>query len=99
MFVNQGYLYFVNVEDSNSLWRINLENKEKEVVIPMQVEILQDVDKTVFYKVKGEMGVYLYNIETKFMSQITKRKIKEFLVDSSEKIVDGIKNIGNISKN
>ena len=32
------------------------------------------------------MGVYLYNYNTKFMSQVTKRKLKEFVVDNYEQI-------------
>ena len=99
MFVNNGYLFYVNVDDSNSLWKINLNDKTTEKVIPMSVEILQDINGTVFYKVKGEMGVYLYNYETNFMSQVTKRKIKEFFVDSSKEIENSTDNKNGISKN
>lgn len=99
MFVNNGYLFYVNVEDSNSLWKINLSDKQTEKVIPMSVEILQDISGTVFYKVKGEMGVYLYNYETNFMSQVTKRKIKEFFVDSSKEIENSTENKSGIAKN
>ena len=98
MFVDNGYLFYVNVEDSNTLWRINLESKEKEKVLSMSVEILQDINKTIFYKVKGEMGVYLYNYDTKFMSQVTNRKIKEFFVDQTERIENGITNGDNINR-
>lgn len=99
MFVNNGYLFYVNVEDSNSLWKINLSDKQTEKVIPMSVEILQDIGGTVFYKVKGEMGVYLYNYETSFMSQVTKRKIKEFFVDSSKEIENSTENESGLAKN
>lgn len=87
MFINGNFLYYINVDDSNTLWRINLDSKEKEKVISVSVEILQNVSNTVFYKVKGEMGVYLYNYDTKFMSQVTKRKIKEFVVDEYEEVI------------
>ncbi len=86
MFVEDNNLYYINTEKSNALWKINLETKEKEEVISLSVEILQNLDKTVFYKVKNEMGVYLYNYNTKFMSQVTKRKLKEFVVDNYEQI-------------
>lgn len=82
MFINNNHLYYINVADSNTLWKINLDTKEKSQVIAVSVEILQNVDNTVFYKVKNEMGVYLYNYDTSFMSQVTKRKLKEFVVDS-----------------
>jgi hypothetical protein len=86
MFVNGNELYYINVEDGNTLWKINLDNKEKAKVISVAIEILQNVDKTVFYKVRNEMGAYLYNYETNFMSQVTKRKIKEFSVDINAKV-------------
>lgn len=92
MFIEDNNLYYINVEKSNTLWKINLETKEKEEVISLSVEILQNLDKTVFYKVKNEMGVYLYNYNTKFMSQVTKRKLKEFVVDNYEQIDPNSKN-------
>ena len=86
MFVNNGYLYYINIDDGNTLWRINLDNKETEKVISVAVEILQSVDTTIFYRIKGEMGVYLFNYETNFMSQVTKRKVKEFYIDKYTEI-------------
>ena len=86
MFVRNNELYYVNVDDSNKLFKINLESKAVEEVLPMSVELLQGIDETVFYKIKGEMGIYLYNIDTKFMSQITNRKLRDFFVDETEQI-------------
>lgn len=81
MFENNGYLYYINTGDGNTLWRINLDTKEKSKVISVAVEILQNIDSTIFYKIKNEMGVYLFNYDTNFMSQVTKRKVKEFFID------------------
>lgn len=86
MFINSGMLYYVNTSDNNNLWAINLKDKSNASVIQMSVEILQNVDNTVFFKVKGEMGVYLYNYSTKFMSQVTKNNASEFFVDSTDKV-------------
>lgn len=86
MFINNGELYYINIEDGDTLWKTNLSSKEKTKVMYVQVEILQNVDNTCYYKVKNEMGVYLYNLETNFMSQISKRKVKEFFVDKTEEI-------------
>ena len=92
MFVRNNELYYVNVEDSNKLFKVNLESKKVEEVLPMSVELLQGIDETVFYKIKGEMGIYLYNIDTKFMSQITNRKLRDFFVDKTEQIsIENIK--------
>lgn len=81
MFLNDNYLYYINTEDGNTLWKIKLDTKEKERVISAAVEILQSVDTTIFYKIKNEMGVYLYNYDSNFMSLVTKRKVKEFYID------------------
>ena len=99
MFINSGFLYYINTDDGNTLWRINLDTKEKEKVISMSVEILQNVDNTIFYKVKNEMGVYLYNYDTKFMAQVTKRKLKEFVVDNYEEVTSTKKDTKGLSKN
>ena len=86
MVVNMGYLYYINTKDNNSLWKLNLATKENSVEISVPIEILQNAQGTLFYKMKNEMGVYLYNVETKFMSQVTKRKVKEFFV--SDKVAE-----------
>ena len=99
MFENNNFLYYINVDDGNTLWKINLDTKEKEKVIAVSVELLQNVSNTVFYKVKGEMGVYLYNCDTKFMSQVTKRKIKEFVVDEYEEVIVDTSNPEGLVKN
>lgn len=81
MFVSEGNLYYINPDDNNTLWKINLEDKNCEKVIHSSVQILQNVENTVFFKVKNEMGVYLYNYSTKFMSKITNRNVSEFSID------------------
>ena len=82
MYVYNNNLYYVNSADNYSLWKYDLNTKENTKEISMQVELLQNVNETVFYRVKDSVGVYLYNSDTKFMSEITKRKVKEFLVDT-----------------
>lgn len=99
LFIEEGYLYYINVSDGDTLWRIKLDTKEKEKVISVSVEILQNVDKTVFYKVKNEMGVYLYNFDTKFMSQVTKRKLKEFVADPYKEVDQSQVNKNDMIKN
>lgn len=98
MFINGNNLFYINTSDDNSLWKINLATKQNnERVIAVPIQILQNVDETVFYKVKGEMGVYLYNYNTGFMSQITRRKVKEFIIDKDGKIDSNAE--GNFDKN
>lgn len=86
MFCQNGKLYFINSEKNYTLSVINLETKEEATVISSNVEILQNIDTTVYYKVRGEMGVYLYNFDTNFSSQITSRKLKEFVVDRYQEV-------------
>lgn len=86
MFVYNQNLYFVNVDDENTLWKIDTTTSNTAQVIPSSVEIMQSIDGTVFYKEKGQMGIYLYNLDTNFMAQVTSRKLKEFIVDEFEKV-------------
>lgn len=86
MYINNECLFYINSDDENSLWKYDLKSGENVKEIAMQVEILQNVGSTVFYKIKNSVGVYLYNSDTKFMSEITKRKVKEFIVDTYTKV-------------
>ncbi len=81
IFLVDNYLYYINTEDNRNLWRINLEDKTTEKVISMSVDILEKVESTVFYKVKNEKGVYLFNLNTKFTSQVSPRLITEFVLN------------------
>lgn len=82
MFIRENNLYYINPDDEDSLWRYNLEDETNERVISASIEILQNVDNTVFYKIDKEMGVYLYNYDTQFMSLVTRRRVKEFVIDT-----------------
>ncbi len=93
MYANDTTLFFVNSSDSNNLWKINIEDKTTEQVIAMSVELLQNVDNTIFYKSKTEPGIYLFNYDTKFMSQITKDKVSYFCVDGEVENTKENKNV------
>lgn len=82
MFTKDNNLYYINTEDDDTLWRYNLSDGTNEKIISASIEILQNVDNTIFYKIDKEMGVYLYNYDTKFMSLVTKRRVKEFVIDT-----------------
>lgn len=98
LFVSNGKLYYINPSDSNSLWSVSLSDSSKEKVIYGSVQILQNVDDTVFYKVKNEMGIYLYNYNTKFMSKVTNRNVSEFSIDGITDSTDEIQTKG-LNKN
>ncbi len=86
MFVRGNRLYYINIDDGNSLYSINIDTKEKEKIISSSINLIEQVDGTVFYSEKGQMGVYLFNLDTNFMAQVTNRKLKDFAVDKYEKI-------------
>ncbi len=86
MFIKDKKLYYVNIDDENSLWCYDLETKENNKIISASIEILQNVDDTIFYKINKEMGVYLYNYNTSFMSLVTKRRVKEFVIDTYDTV-------------
>ena len=82
MFVRENKLYYINPDDNDSLWCYDISNGDNQRIISASIEILQNIDNTVFYKIDKEMGVYLYNYDTKFMSLVTKRRVKEFVIDT-----------------
>ena len=88
MFVKDDFLYYINTEDKNSLWKASLTSDVKEKVIHSSIEVLEYNNDSVFYKNNNERGVYLYNLETKFTSQITQRLVKEFIIEDEVKLVD-----------
>lgn len=81
IFTVKNNLYYINTDDKRNLWKINLDDKTTEKIISMPVDILEKVEDTVFYKVKDEKGVYLFNLETRFTSQVSSRLITEFVVN------------------
>lgn len=81
LFTVNNILYYINTDDKRNLWKINLDDKTTEKVISMPVDILEKVENTVFYKLEDEKGVYLFNLDTKFNSQVSSRLITEFVVN------------------
>ena len=86
MFVNQDKLFYVNTRDEHTLWSHNLIDGTNEKVLSSPIEMLGNIDDTILYKVNGEMGIYLYNFDTKYMSLVTKRRVKEFVIDKYKEI-------------
>ncbi len=81
MFIKDDYLYYINVDDNRNLWKKSLISDENVKVISNSIEILDYAEDTVFYKINNEMGVYLFNLNTTFTSQITDKLIKEFIIE------------------
>lgn len=82
MFVKENRLYYINAADEDTLWCYDFATGDNTKIISSSIEILQNVDNTIFYKIDKEMGVYLYNYDTKFMALVTKRRVKEFVIDT-----------------
>lgn len=97
MFIKDDKLYYINVDDEDALWCYNLKSGENTRIISASIEILQNIDNTVFYKIDKEMGVYLYNYDTSFMSLVTKRRVKEFVIDNYAQIPTDVKLDNNYS--
>ena len=69
------YAYYYDLNDGTA-----------EKVLSSPIEMLGNIDDTIIYKVNGEMGIYLYNFDTKYMSLVTKRRVKEFVIDKYKEI-------------
>ena len=81
MFVKDDFLYYINTEDNENLWKASLTSDVKEEILHTSIDVLEFMNNTIFYKNKNERGIYLYNLDTNFTSQISQRLIKEFIVE------------------
>ena len=81
IFAMNNNLYYINTDDKRNLWKINLDDKTTEKIVSMAVDTLVKVDDTVFYKVQDISGLYLFNLDTKFTSQVSPKLISEFIVN------------------
>lgn len=99
MYVYNGVLYYINSSDNYSLWKYDLQSGENVKEVSMPIDMLRNVKNTVFFKLKNSVGVYLYNTDTKFMSEISKRKIRNFIIDTNTKVFVDNKKTNHLRKN
>lgn len=84
MGVYNNDVYYINTKDGNKLYRSSSELNEDEKILEDNIQILDVINGTIFYKVTGDIGVYRYDIENKISSQVTSGRVLEFKADNNE---------------
>lgn len=70
-------IYYINATDGNKLYKSSTRLEEDEKILENNVQILDVIDGTIFYKVVGDIGVYRYDILNKISSQVTSGRVLE----------------------
>lgn len=78
MGVYDNEIYYINTKDGNKLYKSGLSLKEDEKILEDNIQILDVINGTIFYKVNGDIGVYRYDIANKISSQVTSGRVLEF---------------------
>ena len=78
MNVYDDSIYYINTKDSNKLYRTKIGKGADEKILDDNIQILDVINGTIFYKVNGDIGVYRYDIVNKISSQITSARVVEF---------------------
>ncbi len=78
MGVYDNIVYYINTKDGNKLYKSSASLKEDQKVLEDNVQILDMINGTIFYKVKDDIGVYRYDIANGISSQVTSARVIEF---------------------
>lgn len=84
MGVYDNEVYYINTKDGNKLYKSSVNLKEDEKILEDNIQILDVINGTIFYKVTGDIGVYRYDIANKISSQVTSGRVLEFKAEDSE---------------
>lgn len=72
-------LYYINKDDSNTLYEVNLKTGKQERVIKKDIESVQIDGSNIYYKLSNAIGIYKYDIQTKNTSQVTSARTTEYI--------------------
>lgn len=72
-------LYYINKDDSNTLYRVNVKTGEKVQVIKKNISSVQIDDNVIYYSLSNSIGIYKYDVETGKNAQVTSVRTSEFV--------------------
>jgi len=78
MGIYDNTVYYINTKDGNKLYKTVIGSKEDIKILEDNIQILDIIEGTIFYKVKGDIGVYRYDIANEISSQVTSARVVEF---------------------
>lgn len=72
-------IYYINKDDSNTLYTINLKTGVEEQIVKKNLAELQIVGNVIYYSLSSSIGIYKYDIETGKNTQATSVRTSEFI--------------------
>ncbi len=81
MGVYDNTLYYINTKDGNKLYKTVVGSSEDIKILEDNIQILDVINSTIFYKVVGDIGVYRYDTVNEISSQVTSARVVEFAAE------------------
>lgn len=78
MGIYDNTIYYINTKDGNKLYKTKIGSNEDIKILEDNIQILDIINGTIFYKVAGDIGVYRYDIVNEISSQVTSARVVEF---------------------
>lgn len=72
-------IYYINSNDGNTLYTVNLKTGAEERVIKKNIESVQIDNNIIYYKLMNSLGIYKYDIELGKTAQITSVRTSEYI--------------------
>ena len=73
------YIYYINKDDSNTLYVANLKNGEHKQVIKKNISKIQIDGSIIYYSLSNSIGIYKYDIQSGKTAQITSARTSEYI--------------------
>ena len=81
MGVCDNTVYYINTKDGNKLYKTVVGSSEDIKILEDNIQILDVINGTIFYKVVGDIGVYRYDTVNEISSQVTSARVVEFAAE------------------
>lgn len=75
----KDYIYYINKDDSNTLYAMNLKTGEETQVIKKNISKIQIAGSIIYYTLSNSIGIYKYDIDTGKGTQVTSVRTFEFI--------------------
>lgn len=75
----KNHIYYINKDDGNTLWCLNLATGEEKQIIKKEISQIQVNGNVIYYVLNNSIGIYKYDVETGKSTQITSARTTEFI--------------------
>ena len=75
----KDYMYYINKDDSNTLYAFNLKTAEDKQIVKKSISSLQLQGIFIYYNLTNAIGIYKHDVETGQDTQVTSARTSEFV--------------------